>query len=91
VRDEDDGSSQNAQAKASPDQENVQQIRSSDPAAAGPMSPLCGSRPAAETLALNTLMKEQKGRYQICGVNAFRIKQLLSRDDNRDQQRRLAG
>ena len=44
------------------------------------MSPLCGARPAAETLALNTLMKEQKGRYQICGVNAFRIKQLLSRE-----------
>ena len=40
------------------------------------MSPLCGARPAAETLAL----KEQKGRYQICGVNAFRIKQLLSRE-----------
>ena len=33
--------------------------------------PLGGIWTPDETLALNTLMNEQKGRYQICGANAF--------------------
>ncbi|MPZ76288.1 MAG: hypothetical protein GEU77_07165 [Deltaproteobacteria bacterium] len=33
--------------------------------------PLGGKWTPDETLALNTLMNEQKGRYQICGANAF--------------------
>jgi predicted transcriptional regulator of viral defense system len=33
--------------------------------------PLGGSWSPDETLALNTLMEDRKGRYQICGPNAF--------------------
>jgi predicted transcriptional regulator of viral defense system len=33
--------------------------------------PLGGSWSPDETLALNTLMRDRKGRYQICGPNAF--------------------
>src|SRR5207247_7824846 len=33
--------------------------------------PLGGVWTPDEILALNTLMNEQKGRYQICGANAF--------------------
>ena len=33
--------------------------------------PLGGQWTPDEILALNTLMNEQKGRYQICGANAF--------------------
>jgi predicted transcriptional regulator of viral defense system len=33
--------------------------------------PLCGSWSPDEALALNTLIRDRKGRYQICGPNAF--------------------
>ncbi|MBI4766229.1 MAG: hypothetical protein HY787_16785 [Deltaproteobacteria bacterium] len=33
--------------------------------------PLGGSWSPKETLALNTLMEDRQGRYQICGPNAF--------------------
>ena len=36
-----------------------------------PQLPLGGSWTPNETLALNTLMEDRKGRYQICGPNAF--------------------
>ena len=36
-----------------------------------PQLPLGGSWSPDETLALNTLMEDRKGRYQICGPNAF--------------------
>ena len=36
-----------------------------------PQLPLGGSWSPDETLALNTLMEDRRGRYQICGPNAF--------------------
>lgn len=36
-----------------------------------PQLPLGGSWSPDETLALNTLMEDRQGRYQICGPNAF--------------------
>jgi len=36
-----------------------------------PQLPLGGAWTPGEALALNTLMKDRKGRYQICGPNAF--------------------
>lgn len=36
-----------------------------------PQLPLGGTWSPSETLALNTLMEDRQGRYQICGPNAF--------------------